>query len=162
MRLLVIFCLAISLSLFAFQTKAQPIKLLKLDQLEKRIELGKDTLYIVNFWATWCLPCLEELPHFEKLKVKVAGQKVKILLVSLDFKSKLKSDVTAIVKKLKLKNEVFLLDEASQQNYIDRISKDWSGALPATLFINKQKNRRSFFEQEFTYNELLASYNINK
>jgi len=150
------------LFVFAFQARAQSVKLLTLDQLDKRVQQGKDTVYVVNFWATWCVPCLEELPYFEKLNQTLSGQKAKVLLVSLDFKSKLASDVRPMAKKLQLKNEVFLLNELSQQTYMDRIDKNWSGALPATLFINTAKNKRSFFEKEFTYTELLETYHLNQ
>jgi len=148
--------------LLAQAAKGQNIKLLSLDQLDKRIEKGRDTVYVINFWASWCAPCLQELPHFEKLNGALKGQRAKILLVSVDFKSKLKTAVIPVVKRLKLKNEIFLLNEQSQQTYIERVSKDWSGALPATLFINRKKNTRNFFEKEFTYKELLDTYNLNK
>lgn len=148
--------------LLSFQAKSQTVKLLTLSELDRRIEKGKDTVYIINFWASWCAPCLQELPHFEKLNQTVKGEKAKILLVSVDFKSKLKSAVIPLVKRMKLKNEVFLLNEQNQQAYIERINKNWSGALPATLFINRTKNTRNFFEKEFTYKELLDTYNLNK
>lgn len=139
--------------------KAQTVNLLTLDQLDNRLNLGKDTTYIVNFWATWCAPCLKELPHFEKLGTDLQDKKVKILLVSADYPSKLNSAVRPLAKRLKLKNEVFLLNEKSQQVYIDRVDKSWSGALPATIFINRSKGKREFHEKEFTYAELLKTYN---
>ena len=147
---------------FCSPAKRQTVSFLKLDGLEQRFEKGKDTVYIVNFWASWCMPCLKELPHFEKLGQSLKESKVKVLLVSLDFKSKLKSAVVPLVKRLKLKNEVYLLDEADQQRYIERIDKQWSGALPATLLVNKTKNKRVFKEQEFTYPELIDFYKQNK
>ncbi len=130
--------------------------LINLNQLYQRIEFGRDTTFIVNFWATWCAPCLEELPYFEKLAEQYKHEKLKVLLISVDFKSKLKTSVLSYVKKKKIKNQVFLLDEPDQQVYINRVDSSWSGAIPATLMI-KNKTRK-FFEQEFTYSELLAEY----
>ncbi|WP_139377401.1 TlpA disulfide reductase family protein [Daejeonella lutea] len=141
------------------RVNAQTVKLLTLNQLDQRIKQGRDTTYIVNFWATWCAPCLKELPYFEKLGANLKNKKVKIFLVSADTKSKLEKAVIPLAKRLKLKNEVFLLNEKSQQVYIDRVDKSWSGALPATLFINKAKRKREFYEKEFTYAELLKTYN---
>jgi thiol-disulfide isomerase/thioredoxin len=108
---------------------------------------------VINFWATWCIPCVKELAHFEKLQADFVKKKVKVLLVSVDFKSKLQSSVLPFIKKHQLKNEVFLLDEPDQQVYIDRVDPSWSGTIPATLFINKDK--RVFLEQEFTYGQLV-------
>ena len=154
--ILIILSLAISSTVFA-----QHVQLIKLDEINKRIGSGGDTVYIINFWATWCVPCLEELHHFEKLSSQYKSNKLKVMLVSMDFRSKLESAVVPFVRKKTLKNEVFLFDETNQQEYIDRIDPSWSGALPATLIIHK--NRRRFFEKEFSYQELLSEYkNIQK
>lgn len=126
--------------------------------MEQRFSNGKDTVYIVNFWATWCAPCVAELPYFEKLQSMYKEQPLKILLVSLDFKSKLKSAVEPFVRKTKLQNEVFLLNERKPQEYIDRISKEWTGAIPATLFVNRNKKLYNFYEKEFSFEELIDTY----
>jgi len=155
-KYLILICLCIPLSLFG-----QVVSPLSVDQLNRRLSNGKDTVYFVNFWATWCAPCIEELPYFEKLTETMKGKPVKVLLVSLDFKSKLETAVRPFVRKLKLDSEVFLLDERSQQDYIDRIDKNWSGAIPATLVVNAGLKSRKFIEKELTYNELLNLYKTN-
>lgn len=146
------------LVLFAFSLNSysQNVKLLNIDQLNERIKQGKDSTYVVNFWATWCAPCIKELPHFEKLSAEYKKDKLVVLLVSVDFKSKLKSAVIPFVKRKNIKSEVFLLNESSPQEYIDRIDKSWSGSIPATLFIKEDK--RTFIESEFTYEQLLTEY----
>lgn len=141
---------------FSFSASSQNVKLLSIDQLNERVKNGKDSTYVVNFWATWCAPCIKELPHFEKLQADYKSDKVKVLLVSVDFKSKLNSAVVPFVKRKNLKNEVFLLNESSPQEYIDRIDPSWSGSIPATLFIKGDK--RKFVESEFTYEQLLTEY----
>ncbi len=138
------------------------VKLMSLDQLEKRIAAGRDTVYIINFWATWCAPCIKELPDFEKLNSTYRNEPLKVILMSTDFKSKLDKVVKPFVKKNDLKCEVYLLNEQSEQEYIDRVNKDWTGSLPATLMINQQKGSRNFYEQEFSYEELEKVYLKNK
>jgi thiol-disulfide isomerase/thioredoxin len=147
MRIFLLICL----SLITYSVEAQ-VKLLKLDDLDKRIAHGKDTTYVINFWATWCAPCVAELPNFEKLRLANLKKPVKLLLVSLDFKSKLQRVVIPFVQQNKINTEVFLLNEADQQQYIERIDKKWSGAIPATWFVNKKT--RQFYEKEFTETEL--------
>jgi len=143
----------ILLLLAGYNVNAQ-VKLLTLSELEQRVATGKDTTYVVNFWATWCGPCVEELPAFEKLNSENAKKPFKVILMSLDFKSKLKTDVIPFVAKHKIKSEVYVVDETDQQKFIDRVDKNWSGALPATLILNTDKKVRSFHEKAFTYDEL--------
>ncbi|UPZ14961.1 TlpA disulfide reductase family protein [Flavobacterium humidisoli] len=144
------------LLLFSIKGYNQNVKLLNINQLNERIKNGKDSTYVVNFWATWCAPCIKELPHFEKLGAEHKSEKLAVLLVSLDFKSKLQSNVVPFVKRKNLKNEVFLLNESDPQEFIDRIDPSWSGSIPATLFIKNDK--RKFVESEFTYEQLLTEY----
>lgn len=145
-----------------FKSTSAQVKLLSVNQLENRISRGKDTVYVVNFWATWCAPCVKELPNFEKLGITYKNQPLKVILMSVDFKSKLNNAVVPFVKRNNLKSEVYVLNEGSEQTYIDKISKDWTGSLPATLIINKQKRVRKFYEQEFTYPQLEKVYLGNK
>ncbi|MFW0715460.1 TlpA disulfide reductase family protein [Pedobacter sp. N23S346] len=147
MRLFLIICF----SLISYAVTAQ-VKLLSVDDLDKRMANGKDTTYVVNFWATWCAPCVAELPNFEKLRLANLNKPVKVLLVSLDFKSKLQKTVIPFVQKNQINAEVFLLNAQDRQADLQRIDKQWSGAIPATLFVNKQMRR--FYEKEFTETEL--------
>ncbi|MFH6957132.1 TlpA family protein disulfide reductase [Flavobacterium aquidurense] len=135
---------------------SQNVKLLTIDQLNERIKNGQDSTYVVNFWATWCAPCIKELPHFERLNAEFKSEKLAVLLVSVDFKSKLNAAVIPFVKRKNMKSQVFLLNESDPQKYIDRIDKSWSGSIPATLFIKGDK--RKFIESEFTYEQLLTEY----
>ena len=135
---------------------SQQVRLITISNLDKRISKGKDTTYIINFWATWCVPCIKELDSFEKLNKAYKNEKIKVLLVSVDFKSKLNNTLADFVKKRNLKSEVLLLDENNEQEYINRIDTSWSGAIPATLFI--KNNQRKFLEKEFTYTELVKEY----
>ncbi len=122
--------------------------------IEDRIAKSGDTTYVLNFWATWCGPCVEELPAFEKINATQTSQPIKVILLSLDFKSKLNTTVIPFVKKHQIKSEVFIVDEKDQQKFIDNVDKSWSGALPATLIVKPSVQRRSFYEKSFTYEEL--------
>ncbi|MFK7935776.1 MAG: redoxin domain-containing protein [Saprospiraceae bacterium] len=112
-----------------------------------------DTTYVVNFWATWCKPCVAELPYFEKIVDEYQDEKVQVILVSLDFKKQLESKLLPFLAERKLQSEVVVLADGKYNNWIDKVDADWGGAIPATVIYNAQK--RSFFGEQFAnYEEL--------
>jgi thiol-disulfide isomerase/thioredoxin len=141
---------------FSFAANCQQVLPVKTADLMSRVHNNSDTVYIVNFWATWCGPCVKELPAFEQLNNKFKNAPLKIILVSVDFRSLLEKKVVPFVRQKKMKAEVVLLDEKDQQAYINQTDSSWSGAIPATLIV--KGNKRKFAEHEFTYAELLQEY----
>ncbi len=140
--------------------QAQEIAIYKIDDLLQRVANNSDTTYVVNFWATWCAPCVKELPDFDSLNASHSNKHIKVLLVSLDFKEDLNKKVIPFINKKKLQSEVVILDEVNGNYFISKISDQWSGALPATWFMNKNKSINRFFEKTITYdflkNELIT------
>ncbi|HEV7347526.1 TlpA disulfide reductase family protein [Telluribacter sp.] len=133
---------------------AQHVRVIKYNQLNQLLSTKNDTILIVNFWATWCKPCIEELPYFEKLQARHARDKVKVLLVSLDFKSQLEKKVKPFLSKTGIStSQVVLLDETDPGLWMEKVATDWSGALPFTLFIHRKKGRKDY-ERPFTLAEL--------
>jgi thiol-disulfide isomerase/thioredoxin len=132
---------------------AQKVAIYKINDLLKRINNVSDTVYVVNFWATWCKPCVEELPDFERINKEVKGKKVKVLLVSLDFKEDIKKTVS-FLKKNGYTSECVLLDEVNGNDFIDKVNTQWGGAIPATLFTRKNKEQTEFFEKKLSYENL--------
>lgn len=132
----------------------QSVNLLRLSSMEDRLSRGGDTTFVVNFWATWCAPCVKELPVFQDFHNKHAASQVKVLLISLDAKSSLDTKVRPFVSRSGLGIEFFLLDESNQQQYIDRISSSWSGVLPATLMVNSRRGKKKLIEGEINMSKL--------
>jgi thiol-disulfide isomerase/thioredoxin len=133
---------------------AQKVKLVDRQWISAMSQNNSDTIYVINFWATWCKPCVEELPHFEKLNTTYASRKVKVILVSCDFKKQLETRVKPFIKTKHLKNEVVFMNESDPNSWIERVDSRFSGAIPATLIINGAKEFRFFKEGEITYEEL--------
>lgn len=149
-----------SLLFFLFASQilvAQDIPFIKGSQIEKWKQADTDTVWVVNFWATWCGPCVAELPSFEKLNKEYADRKVKVILVSTDFKKQVESKVKPFVAKKKLKSQVVFMDESNPNNWIDLVSTEWSGAIPATMIVAKRKDQFLFLEKQLTYEELEAA-----
>lgn len=111
------------------------------NQLQERIERAGDTTLVLNFWATWCKPCVEELPCFDELLHLYGVQNIQVLLVSLDFKSQLEKKFIPFLKQQQLKSEVALMADQDLSVWIPMIYEDWDGAIPATLVIKGKKRR---------------------
>jgi thiol-disulfide isomerase/thioredoxin len=138
-------------------TKAQTqdsttVPIVGFDYVQQLMQQKNDTTYILNFWATWCGPCVKELPHFDELTTKYSDKKIKVILISLDFKKNYHSALLPYLKKHSIKSPVVLLYEPDANAWIEKIDPNWSGAIPATLIYNK--NKSAFYEQDFTEAEL--------
>ncbi|TRW24017.1 TlpA family protein disulfide reductase [Flavobacterium zepuense] len=120
--------------------------------LEYYLKQKNDTTYVVNFWATWCVPCVEELPNFEKINAKYKENKVKVILVSLDMAKMVETKLLPFINQKQIKSQVLLLRDPDADSWIPKVDSTWSGAIPATLIYNK--DMRKFYERSFTYDEL--------
>ncbi|PLK46071.1 TlpA disulfide reductase family protein [Emticicia sp. TH156] len=133
----------------------QQVKVIKYPALDKLINQTKDSVLVVNFWATWCKPCVEELPHFEKVSAQYKNKSVKVVLINLDAVADLNKKVKPFVAKNKLRaTTIYLLDEPDYNSWIDKVSTDWSGSLPFTLIVSPENKSRKSFEQPLTQNQL--------
>lgn len=128
------------------------IEEINFDGLDLLLNKNDDKTYVINFWATWCKPCVEELPAFQKLYETYKANNVEVILVSLDFKNQVEARLIPFIKKHKLQPKVVLMVDPDQNTWIPKVSPDWSGAIPATIIYNK--NNRKFYEQSFTYEAL--------
>lgn len=109
------------------------IKVYSFDKLEPLLHLQNDTIYLVNFWASWCIPCREEMPDLIRIQETFLHEKFKVLLVSMDLKNKIESQLIPYIISMKIHSEVVLLDDPRQNMWIDKVDKSWGGDIPYTL-----------------------------
>lgn len=136
------------------RANAQNIPVIKFTELERMMKSKTDTTYVFNFWATWCKPCIKELPYFENITSTHSEKKVKVVLVSLDFKRQYETRLLPFVAERKISSTVVLLDDQDYNKWIDKVDPSWQGSIPATLFVNNSSGKRKFYEKEFEEEEL--------
>ena len=144
---------AIAVLLISFGAGAQDIKVYSADDVIHRCS-SKDTVYIVNFWATWCIPCVQELPEFNAIESRYAGKPVKVLLVSLDFKEDRTYKLQSFLSRKRITPEVVWLSDTDPNVFIPKIESSWQGSLPATVIVQPGKQFKKFIEGQITEQEV--------
>ena len=145
--------LLVLLSIVISAASAQPATTIKLKDIQQLISSSSEKVKVINFWATWCAPCVKEMPLFEKLNDE--NKKVEVTLVSMDYDLDPNPEkVYRFVTRKNLKSKVLILAEANPNDWIDKIDKSWSGALPATLIINTKSGKRTLIQHELKEGDL--------
>jgi thiol-disulfide isomerase/thioredoxin len=138
---------------------SQEIKSVKITDVEKIIAESKTPL-IINMWATWCQPCIEEIPYFiseinkQNSTATTPADSIQLLLVSLDFNFSFPDKIAAFAKKRGITAPIVWLNETNADYFCPKIDAKWSGAIPATLFINNKTGYKGFAEAQLSHKEL--------
>lgn len=145
-RLLFVFTLMV----FVMVANSQSIRKWKIEDVVKSYSKNNDTVYVVNFWATFCKPCIAEIPDFIKIVKKYEKQKVKLLLVSLDLPSYYPAKIAAFAKKNTYHVPIVWLNETNADHFCPVIDPKWSGSIPSTIVVNNKTGYRKFTEGEMS------------
>ena len=131
------------------------IEIVDFNGFYSKIDLSStEKTYVINFWATWCAPCVKELPYFEKINNEFNEENVEVILVSLDFPSQIESKLKPYLKRNKIKSQVILLDDSKMNTWVPKVFEKWDGGIPATLIVNS--TNYNFYPQTFDEQELFA------
>lgn len=135
-------------------TRAQSVESMPFTGLQKEMAAHPDKILVLNFWATWCRPCVEELPDFEKFRADHAGKGLEVWLINLDFNSAVETTVKTFVQKRGLQSRIIHLTDTDPNDWIDKVDPGWGGNIPATI-IYKEGKQLSFHPNPLTYDELV-------
>jgi thiol-disulfide isomerase/thioredoxin len=138
--------------------KDPKIELLNFDRFDPILHQDNDTLYLLNFWASWCGPCREEMPAFKKIADKYAVSKFRLVLVSLDFVNQLETRLRPYLRNIDINARFILLNDPHQNSWIDKVDPGWSGEIPFSLLY--KNSYRETFARSLNFNELDSIINL--
>jgi hypothetical protein len=138
--------------LLCLATAAQTIPAWKTPDLDRYLRSAKRPL-VLNLWATFCQPCVEEIPYFQTaLGIKAGPQgkaappgKADLLLLSLDMKGDYPAKIAAFARRHGFRAPIAWLSETDADVYGPVIDSTWTGALPASIFYNPITGYRKFY-----------------
>jgi thiol-disulfide isomerase/thioredoxin len=145
--------LLFSILFLAGLAHGQTLKKMKIVELEDYIRHSNHPL-LVSFWATYCVPCLEEIPLFSDITDKYKREGMELLLVSLDMPKNYPEKILKFAIEKKFPKGIAWLQETDADYFCPKIDEQWSGAIPASLFVNNKIHFRKFFEQAISEKEL--------
>ncbi|HKQ76370.1 MAG TPA: redoxin domain-containing protein [Blastocatellia bacterium] len=120
--------------------KEPKVGTLKPVDFDKFKDSAKGKVLVLNFWATWCGPCVAEFPELVALDAQYRDKGVKLVGITADDPGDVQPKVIPFIKKQKVKFDIILQDTDDPQEMFDKINKDWPGVLPATFVYDKRGN----------------------
>ena len=150
------YSLLIFITLLSLDAKPQKMASWKITDVVNYYSKKSDSVYVVSFWATFCRPCIGEIPFMQDITKKYADKKVKLLLVSLDLRDYYPVKIKSFAKRNGITADVVWLNETDADYFCNMIDKKWGGSIPATIIVNAATGYKKFFEQEFKQEEFEA------
>ncbi len=111
----------------------------------------------VNFWATWCAPCVEEFPDIVRIADELRSSNIDVVAVSADDFDDETSKVIPFITKEKVPFKVYMAKLEGEDAFIDGVDKSWGGGIPASFVFDAQGRRRTFLLGKQSYESLKAA-----
>jgi thiol-disulfide isomerase/thioredoxin len=102
-------------------------------ELRAAIDAEKGNVVVMNFWATWCPPCVQEMPEFAKFWHEHEGKGVKFFSVSADYAGSKDEVVAPFMNSYEIPFPVRIMAVDNPDELTKVLELDWDGALPATF-----------------------------
>lgn len=137
---------------------AAELKTLSVEEIRPLLEEQQGKVVVVSFWATWCVPCVEEMPELAKFYEAYRDKGVTFLSLSVDTPAAFEEGkVAAFVQKHELPFPVWVVTERDPAAVSSVMKADWGGTLPATFVYDSKGELVASFDTEVTSDELVAA-----
>jgi thiol-disulfide isomerase/thioredoxin len=106
---------------------------------------SRSRVVLVNVWATWCAPCIKEMPGLVKLRTDYPDSDLEIIMVSTDDAEDLDSLVAPALSEAGVKFRTYILAGGNEDAFIRSMNPEWTGALPATFVYARGSSSVNWF-----------------
>ena len=133
------------------------LKPVSAEELVAEVRTIESDLVVVNFWASWCLPCREEFPEFVRFDRESDPGDVQVRFVTVDFEEDLPA-AASFLREHGVSGTAFVKD-GKEDPFINAISPSWSGGVPATAVYDREGTLLTFWEGKVSYDQLVQRVN---
>ncbi|MCB9013329.1 MAG: TlpA family protein disulfide reductase [Bacteroidales bacterium] len=148
----------ITLSFMTFNlSSAQEVRKISKSDLSEILNNPTHKLHVINFWASWCGPCVSELPEFQQVVNNSDSSKVDFLFISLDFPSEADKKLLPFLKKSGYNFNVALITDIDYNSWIEMVDPNWQGNIPSTLFYNNPEKLHYFISEPINKERLTST-----
>lgn len=146
------FLILIFLSVSSSTFGGSEIKIEKLDEskLSEIIHNREGKILLLNIWASWCLPCKEEMPALNKIHNKYE-EYVDVIGLSIDYPDEIESKIIPFIKSNSIDFKIYVSNFKKDVDLINFFDVDLSGAIPVTFVYDRKGNLKFFFEGKRDY-----------
>ena len=129
------------------------VELIDSTVFQKILDENHDNILVVNVWATWCVPCVKEMPDLNRLANEYKDKKVKIISISIDYADEIESKIIPFIQKHKINFPVYVNNFENDEKFINYLNLEWSGAIPATFIYDKKGNQKKFLSGKHSFTD---------
>lgn len=116
-------------------------------------EMARGKVVLMNLWATWCTPCVEEFPALMRLRRVYGGKGFDVIFVSVDNRRKSEVEVLRFLRRMRVDFETYIKDTRDDEGFINAVHPEWSGDLPASFLYNTEGQLVKSFLGPVTFEE---------
>jgi thiol-disulfide isomerase/thioredoxin len=132
-------------------------ELISAKEFRRLLAKEQGNVLVVNFWATWCIPCIREFPDLSKLQEKHSERGLKVIAVSMDDPELLDTKVKRFIQEHRPGFVTYLQTEADPDTFASVVDPGWSGVVPTTYVIDRTGKVRKSMVGRRSYEEFEAA-----